>query len=85
MAQFFVNYNPTKLINQTKPNKPLDRLLCLCKFSKLGWLTQINFFKIRNASILQEVEMAGAGKGLMGVGDGVEGDVRIPDRHLCLC
>lgn len=29
--------------------------------------------------------MAGAGKGLMGVGDGVEGDVRIPDRHLCLC
>jgi len=26
--------------------------------------------------------MASAGKGLMGVGDGVKGDVRIPDRHL---
>ena len=39
MAQFCVNYNPMKLINKTKPNKPLDRLLCLCKFSKLGWFT----------------------------------------------
>lgn len=26
--------------------------------------------------------MAGARKGLMGVGNGAKGDVRIPDRHL---
>ena len=26
--------------------------------------------------------MVSAGQGLMGVGDGVQGDVRIPDKHL---